>query len=181
MTAERPAALQAEYDRMHSYYVTQGERYSFAELWPRASKARLQLLDSLEGLSDAQGAFDPGGGDWSIKEVAHHILNSSRNVRRTVAALAAGMAPGASDVEPPREATDAPMDELREGLRDDGIAWTVMIAGLEPRPPGEPTSPHPMFGELGARAWYLFQRTHDLDHMNQIEAVKQAEGYPAAE
>ena len=37
-----------------------------------------------------------------------------------------------------------------------------------------------MFGDLHARAWHLFQRVHDLDHMNQIAAVKQDDGYPGA-
>ena len=37
-----------------------------------------------------------------------------------------------------------------------------------------------VFGELHARAWFLFQRTHDLDHVGQIEAIKAADGFPGA-
>jgi hypothetical protein len=36
------------------------------------------------------------------------------------------------------------------------------------------------FGPLHCKAWYLFQRVHDIDHANQINAVKEAPGYPAA-
>jgi hypothetical protein len=35
-----------------------------------------------------------------------------------------------------------------------------------------------MFGDLRARAWYLFQRAHDLDHAGQIAEVKAAARYP---
>ena len=43
------SAQQAEFARMRQYYQSQGERYSFAELWPRVSKARLELLDAFDG------------------------------------------------------------------------------------------------------------------------------------
>lgn len=174
MTTEQ----QAEFDRMHQYYVSQGERYSFAEIWPRAVRARLDLLDALEGVTDEHAAWAPAAGEWSIKEVAVHILNSSRNTRRLVQALSRGESGDSSGVETPRETTSTPIDSLRTQLRDDGIEWTAAIQALPPRPALEPTAPHSMFGELHARAWYLFQRTHDLDHRGQIEAVKTASGYP---
>ena len=169
---------QAEFDRMHSYYVSQGERYTFSELWPRAVQARLALMEALDGVQDAEAEWAPSAEDWSIKEVAHHILNSSRNVRRLVTALSAGETGDSSEIEPPRQTTDASMDTLRRELREDGIEWAATTRELPPTPSLEPTAPHSMFGELHARAWYLFQRTHDLDHRGQIEAVKAADGYP---
>jgi uncharacterized damage-inducible protein DinB len=172
---------QAEFDRMHGYYVSQGERYTFSELWPRAVKARLELIDSLEGVTDAEAAWSPSPDDWSIKEVALHILNGSRSARRVVQALSAGDTADSSNIDPPRKTTDASMDELRTQLHEDAIEWSAATRDLPPTPPLEPTAPHSMFGDLHARAWYLFQRTHDLDHRNQIEAVKAAEGYPASE
>lgn len=169
---------QAEFDRMHGYYVSQGERYTFSELWPRAAKARLELLDALERVDDAEAEWSASAEDWSIKEVAHHILNSSRNTRRLVRALSAGETGDSSSIDPPRQTTAASMDTLRTELREDGIDWAAVTQELPPTPPLEPTAPHSMFGELHARAWYLFQRTHDLDHKGQIEEVKAAPGYP---
>lgn len=174
------AEQQAEFDRMHSYYQSQGERYSFSELWPRAVKARLELLESLEGVGDAEAEWSPSAEDWSIKEVAHHVINGSRNTRRLVQALSAGDTGDSSDIDPPRKTTGASMDQLRTELREDGIEWAAVTQALPPTPPLEPTAPHSMFGELHARAWYLFQRTHDLDHKGQIEDVKAADGYPGA-
>ncbi|MDA0270776.1 MAG: DinB family protein [Chloroflexi bacterium] len=173
--------VQAEYDRMYAYYQAQGERYSFAELWPRATQARLELLNALQEVSDEAAGWSPGSDDWSIKEVALHILNNSRSTRGVVRALAAGRPGDTSGIEPPRQTTTASMDQLRAELRDDGIEWAAAILELPPRPPLTPTARHSMFGELHARAWYLFQRTHDLDHKGQIEQVKTAAGYPGRE
>jgi len=169
---------QAEFDRMRQYYLSQGERYSFEEIWPRAVKARLELLDALDAVSEAHAGWAPGAGDWSIKEVAVHLLNSSRNTRRLVQTLSAGMPGDSSGVDVPHETTEASLKSLADQIRADGIEWSAAILDLPPRPPLEPTAPHSMFGELHARAWYLFQRTHDQDHRGQIEAVKATPGYP---
>jgi len=171
---------QAEFARLQSYLNGQGEQNSHSEIWPRAVKARMELLDCLAKVTDQQAAWAPSDDDWSIKEVALHILNSSRSVRRIVQALSAGETADSSGIEPPRKTTDAPVAELIDELRDDGIEWAVAISALPQTPPLEPTANHSMFGDLHARAWHLFQRVHDLDHMNQIEAVKQAERYPSA-
>ncbi len=169
---------QAEFDRMRSYYLSQGERYSFSEMWPRVVKARMQLLDSLEGVTNEQATFKPVAEDWSIVETALHALGSSQNVRRLVVNLATGQSGDSSNVEPARKLTDLTVAELIVALRDDGIAWTSAIEKLPAHAPMSPTSPHTMFGELGARPWYIFQRTHDIDHAKQIDAVKAVPGYP---
>ena len=171
---------QAEFARLQSYLNGQGEQNSHAQIWPRAVKARMQLLDSLEKVTDDQAAWAPSAEDWSIKEVALHILNGSRSTRRIVQALSQGETADSSGIEPARKTTDASIIELYDQLRDDGIDWAVAISQLPQTPPLEPTANHSMFGDLHARAWHLFERVHDLDHMNQIEAVKQAAGYPSA-
>lgn len=171
--------LQAEYDRMHQYYEAQGEKYSFKELWPRAMKARLELLDALESVGDVEAEWSPAPEEWSIKEVALHILNNSRSTRRVVRALSSGQSTDTAGIEPPRQTTSATVDELRTELRDDGIEWSAVILDLPERPALTPTARHSMFGDLHARAWYLFQRTHDLDHQNQIDKVKAAPGFPS--
>jgi hypothetical protein len=175
-------ARQAEFERVRAYLSGQGEKYEFAELWRRVAAARLELLDALDGVTEEQAAFKPSADDWSIREVAQHILKSSRGTRGLVERLARGEGPARGDdrvFEAPREATDAPVASLRDELLRDGITWSAAIEALPARPPLEPTSPHMFFGPLHARAWYLFERVHDLDHANQIKAVKAAPGYPA--
>ena len=171
---------QSESERMLQYYTVQGERNTFRSIWPKAVAARVDLLDALNKVSDEEASWSPSEDDWNIKEVAQHILNGSRTVCRLAQALSAGETGDSSNIDPVRETTEASMDELREQLRDDGIVWTNVIAELPPTPPVQPTALHPMFGELHARAWFLFQRTHDLDHVGQINAIKAAPGYPGA-
>ena len=81
---------QAEFERMHGYYVSQGERYSFSELWQRVVKARIELLESFAKVKDADADWSPSAETWSIREVVHHVLNSSRNTRKLVSALSVG-------------------------------------------------------------------------------------------
>ncbi len=170
---------QQESERVRSYLLSQGERNSFVAMWPRAVKTRLQVMDALEALTDAQAAFKPAADDWSIREVALHLIDSSGNTRRLVERLAGGRRGDAGGVETARVETAAPIEELRARLLADSVAWSAMTERLPSEPPLEQMAPHPFFGALHCRAWYLFQRVHDLDHFNQIEAVKKAEGYPA--
>lgn len=167
-----------EAQRVRSYLQSQGERYTFAELWPRLIRARVSVMDAVESVSQQQADFRFHPDEWSISEVLHHLITSSGRVAELVGALSRGQAISAGRIDPPREETNVPIDELRTMLRDDSIAWTALTQSLPPAPPTEPTSPHTFFGELHARAWYLFQRVHDLDHAGQIAKNKQAEGYP---
>ena len=172
------ASAQSEYARVRSYLQSQGERYSFAELWPRLVKARLSVMDAAEGVTQEQADFRFHPDEWSVSDVLHHLAISSGRVATLVESLSRGEVPDAGAVDPPREDTELSIDELRRLLRDDAIAWTALTERLPPAPSAAPTAPHPMFGELHARAWYLFQRVHDLDHAGQIAKNKAAEGYP---
>lgn len=167
-----------ETDRVRQYLRTQGERYPFRELWVRVVKARLQLLDSLDGLNDEQAAFKIDENEWSILEVLKHVLTSSGNVAKLVDALANGQSRPSDDIEPPREATDLTIREMRDLLLKDSVAWGALTDRLPEPPSFDIEASHAFFGDLHSRAWYLFQRVHDLDHAQQIEKNKQAAGYP---
>ena len=163
-----------EFARIHSYLTTQGERYAFDELWTRLIKARISVMDSVEGVSQELADFRPEPGEWTISEVLHHLLTSSGRVAELVESLSQGVSVSADRIDPPREDASDPIGELRDKLRSDSIAWSALTHRLQPSPPASPTAPHPMFGELHARAWYLFQRVHDLDHAGQIGKNKAA-------
>ncbi|MDA0364939.1 MAG: DinB family protein [Chloroflexi bacterium] len=165
--------------RVRGYLLAQGEKYDFVDMWPRTVRGRLQLLDVLGDVSEAQARYRPAPDQWSIAEVALHILNSSTANRRMTEALAAGRDGGAERVDPPVEPTDRSIEELRRALLDDAVAWSALTSQLPEPPSFTALAPHPFFGDLHARAWYLFQRTHDIDHANQATHVKEAPGYPA--
>lgn len=170
-----------EFQRIHSYLQGQGERYTFSELWSRLIRARITVMDAVEGVTQEQAEFRFHPDEWSIAEVLHHLLTSSERVAETVDALSRGESINPGRIDPPREETTEPIGELTIRLREDSIAWSALTQRLPATPPTEPTAPHSMFGELHARAWYLFQRVHDLDHAGQIEKNKNAEGYPGSE
>lgn len=179
MTSDRGSERTAEQERLRGYLLSQGEKYSWLELWRRVTPARMDLLSALDDVTEEQAAFTPAPDDWSIAEVATHIASSSRSVAATVQALAIGeRPPGRVAVEPPRAPVEATIAELREDLLESGQQFAG-LSGRLPEPPNmDATAPHAFFGDLTCKAWYLFQRVHDGDHMQQIEAVKQAPGYP---
>ena len=171
-------STQSEEARVRSYLQSQGERYTFAELWTRFVKARVSAIEAAEGVTQAQADFRFHPDEWSVSEVLHHLVTSSGRVAELVESLSRGEVLDTGRIDPPREDTSLTIDELRTRLRDDSIAWTALVHRLPPAPPAAPTAPHSMFGELHARAWFLFQRVHDLDHAGQIAKNKAAEGYP---
>jgi hypothetical protein len=175
---EQPT-LEEIWARTASYLRAQGEKYSFVELWPRVVRARLDLVDALDGVSEEQSSFRPAEDEWTIGEIAAHILASSQAARRIVQALVRGEHDGGEGVEAGLVPPDRPLSALRAALVEDGLAWSALTPTLPERPPLEPVTRHFMFGDLHARAWYLFQRAHDLDHAGQIAKVKEAPGYPA--
>ena len=59
-----------------------GERYTFSELWVRLIKARIELMDSVEGVTQEQAEFRPDADEWSISEVLDHVITSSGRVAR---------------------------------------------------------------------------------------------------
>ena len=159
-----------EAERVRSYLQSQGEKYTFAEIWVRFVKARIALIDAVYDVDQGQADFLPDADEWSIAEVLNHVVASSGRISEIVDALANGASTSPGIIDPPREETSQSIEELRERLTLDSLRWSA--------PSTELTAPHPFFGQLHAREWLLFQRIHDLDHAGQVEKNKVAEGYP---
>ena len=156
---------------IREYLLTQGEKYAFKDLWLRVIKTRLLLLDSLEDVNDYQATFKISKEEWSILEVANHVLKSSKNVLALVNNLANGQACPVQDIEPPREQVTQSIANLRNLMIQDSITWSAITMRLPEPPSFKIQTEHPFFGRLHARAWYLFQRLHDLDHLKQIQKI----------
>ena len=169
-----------ERERVRGYLLSQGERYTWYELWRRVAPARLQLLDALDGVTDEQAAFIPAEGEWSIGEVAQHVLKGSRSNLALIERLATGEDASSEGVEPPREPAELSIAEAHEEILLNGVAFSALPLRLPEPPPLDPVAPHSFFGDLHCKAWYLFQRVHDVDHAGQIAAAKAADGYPDA-
>ena len=106
------ASQTTERERVRGYLLSQGKRYDYFEIWSRCVRARLEVLDSLQGVSDDQARFKPADGEWSISEVALHVLNGSRRVARLVELLAEGQPASSDRIDPPHEETNLKVEEL---------------------------------------------------------------------
>lgn len=137
------------------------------------------LLALLEGVSEEQAAFRPAPDEWSIADVVRHVTAAEESVASVVESLARGAVPeGRRQTGSQTSEEGQPLTALVERLR-------AARADLLERMRGWPASPdvtarfeHPFFGLLDCKAWVVFQRVHDGDHIGQIEQVKAAEGYP---
>ena len=167
-----------EQDRVRNYLIGQGRKYSFRELWKRMIKARLQLIDEVENITQTQADFAYDAEEWTISEVTHHVILSTERVAKVVEFLSIGENPDASGVEPSRIGADSCIEVLQYRILGGAVRWSSMTENLPDNPDLLFTAKHDFFGELDARAWYLFQRVHDLDHLNQIKSVKEQKDYP---
>ncbi len=169
--------------RLRGYLLNQAERYDAVDLWPRVLGQRLAFLDAIEGLTDEQAAWRPPQGEgedaWSALEVTQHLTGWTDNVRGMVEAMAQGkegtkLPPGHLDADPSKTLAEARRDLVRASM---ALAEFMARPGVDDDLSVEVE--HVLFGPLNLRAWLLFQRIHDIDHVNQIAALKAMDGFPA--
>lgn len=166
--------------RVSGYLLSQGEKYGWLDLWPRVVQGRLEFVDAIRAVSAAQGDFRPSEGDWTIREVAHHVLAGSRSVAETITRLARGeAAESVRWTDPAQEPATASLAELRAQILADSVGFSNLAVQFPDDVSLEPTAPHSFFGELHCRGWFMFQRVHDQDHARQVQAIKESAGYLA--
>lgn len=177
--ASEARELTEEEQRVRGYLVGQAEKRDWIELWPRMIAERGALLQAIDGVSDEQADWSPSEDEWSTRQIIEHVLAVSRNNLQLIEDLAAGRL---EDEREPGPVAKMPSSFLR--LRAHLVEHSVKLASLPERLPGmvnlELTSPHSNFGELNSRAWFLFNRIHDTDHREQIDAIQASDGYPDA-
>ena len=168
-----------ERQRVSAYLRNQGEKSTWLELWPSVIQGRLEFIEALRGVSDAQADFRSEPGDWTIREVAYHMLTGSRAVAETITQLAGGQPVDQVQwTDPAKAPTAAAIADLRREIAADSVAFSSLATRFPDDVSLEPTAAHGMFGDLHCRAWFMFQRVHDQDHARQINAIKDASGYP---
>ena len=168
-----------EDQRVRDYLMTQGENYSFSELWTRTIEPRLELIKQLSDVTQMQANFSYDEDEWTISEIVDHVLASTEKVSDCVSRLSCGLDVDTSDVDPIRKTSKRKIDKLRNGLLEGALSWTTMTTSLPQKPNYRKTSNHSSFGDMHSGAWYLFQRLHDLDHLEQIITIKSHSNYPS--
>lgn len=167
-----------EEQRVREYLISQGEKYPFKELWVRAIAARLELIKEVSDVNQGQADFSFDKDEWSISEILEHVISSTSRVTDLISDLTTGAIGDSSDIDPPRQLSDSNIDELRQRILEGAFKWTAMTDNLPDNPNMENNSNHGFFGDLHAGGWYMFQRVHDLDHLNQIRKNKSHADYP---
>lgn len=178
MPADAPT--EEERERGRSYLISQSAKYGLLDLWPRIAGARLEYLQAIEGLSDAQARWSAAPGEWNILDVTRHLVTWTNGVVEVCRALIDGSAPPDLRVGDLGDLEYADIDAARRALLRTSVNTAALIAIDDSLIDPIATHPHEYFGPLKVKAWLLFLRVHDLDHLAQIRALKAAPGFAAA-
>lgn len=176
MTDEDPRA------RVRGYLLAQAEKNDFAALWPKVMEQRGALLAAFAEFSETQAAFRPASGEgedaWGAADLARHLVASTRNVMGVVDALARGAAATRDPLGTLGDSPNPSFTEARKALFDISLDFAALTGRLPASPNLDATAEHAFFGPLNCRAWFLFQRVHDTDHINQLAALRATPGFP---
>ena len=181
--AHPTAEEREEWARVRGYIVAQAERYTPTQYWPRLLEQRAKLLLMFQEATPEQAAWRPPSGEgeeaWSIVEIAQHVLQWTENIIEVNHAFLEGreahkLPSGYLDPDPAAE-IGAVYEQLVEASHE--LAETLLYVSNRADPAN--TVEHSRFGELNARQWFVLGRIHDMDHIRQIEGLKQMEGFPA--
>jgi len=158
---------------------------SIADLTALMERTAADCARCTEGVTEHQARFRPPAGtgptgedEWSITDVLAHIIDSTATVNREIARLVEGTPPSPVTGIGVTPGDDRPIEEIRRSLAGLWDETARLVASLPEDASLEPTRAHPWFGPLNFREWIAFQRLHALDHVQQIEKVKAAPGYP---
>ena len=173
--------MSPEEERVRNYLLGQGEKYPLKALWVRVIQARLQLIEEISDVNQAQSDFSYDKQEWTISEIVYHVVLSTERVTKLMRELSKGIMEVESNVEPERTESSYEIEELKDMILDGAHSLTAIASELPEYPDPRFTSNHSFFGDLHVGAWYMFQRVHDLDHLNQIRTVKKEDGYSNVE
>ena len=157
-----------------SYLTHQGGK-DVAAIAEVIERERRRLVGVLVEVSQAQAEFVASPGQWSIRDVVGHVAAAERGVVEIIARLAGVASPPAG---PP--AAGRSLTELRQHLTAVRAQLLGLVEGLPTDADLDAKHDHLFFGPLNWKEWLAFQRVHDGDHLEQIEAIRSSPSYPRA-
>lgn len=191
--AAQPAMAQTSSD------ATPGQ---LIELYMVSNRA---MLEAVDGLTDEQWSFKPGPDRWSIAEVLEHVIIADTwgygelTTKAVEKEVSDQMLEAAMQQEQTLETTlgdrsqkfQAP-EQFHPTGQLGGPSDLVMAFKAERKDISEHLktaefdlrdryAPHPIFGEMDIHTWAMFLMEHGNRHLQQIEEVKKADGYPAGQ
>lgn len=167
--------------RTREFLLAEAEK-PLSDILHSVEAALSRFSESLDGVSETQAAFTPGGeGEeaFSIAQTARHVAGSSVIMASRLAAVAHGEepAPGTGpgsfgDIQATSiaELIDA-IEPARAALRDgeNAISQAQLAGSVQ----------HPAFGELTCAAYLRMIGLHIEDHVHQVAKIKSEPGYPS--
>lgn len=169
-------------------FVRENARKPPAEIEAIMHEGQRELLDALEGVSEAQAAYKPGADDWSILELVAHEVSVKQVIGGLAATLGKGELPAGfgphfeeakmqDGMIVTRFETLAQAREAAQAAHDGVVAF---VRGIDGSLNTDVTFRHYYFGAFNALEWPVFLRIHDGDHTPHIGKIKASAGYPAA-
>lgn len=168
---------------------------------------RQALIAAVSGLTEAQFAYQPAAGQWSIADVLHHlVLVEEANQKLFGMMLKKAAESGApADPSPDESVTDA-ISPYSQALLDreqkvtapervqpvSAITGEAALTRLQAVRENTVAAaeklgqydlslmkwPHPLFGELNLYQWFLFVGLHERRHADQISEIRSGSGFP---
>ncbi len=172
-------------DRIMAHIRSRGTDAPPAAVHQKLAAAYSQFDATLVGLAEGVASAVPAPGEWSVRDVADHLLESERPGLDELRCLVAGEAPPAPPI-PASLRSRAPHRRpwpwlVAEIARTHADILAVVAAGPAPAP-GEPTAPAVFWAEIDGeptewveeldwRAYAAVLRVHALEHLAQIRAI----------
>ena len=177
--------FQAVRGRILAHVRSRGTAALPAAVHHKLAGAYTQFDDLLAGITEEAATAAPGPGEWSVRDVADHLLESERAGLDELRCLVAGEAPPGPPV-PASLRSKAPQHRpwpwlLGELTRLHADILATVAAGPA-HTAGEPTAPAVFWAEIDGRptewveeldwrAYAAVLRVHALEHLTQIRTI----------
>ncbi len=144
------------------------------------SAERAACESALSGLSQEQADFSPGEGEWCISQVGRHMAHTQHAISGLIQMLAGGTSPNVEGTPGIVPSEPFEIEAVKSGLLSTFDVLASASGVLRADPDLDTTFKHPWMGDFNARQWFVFCFAHDRIHIDQIERIKDSEGYPPA-
>ena len=172
---------------------------SVEEIFENIDGARARLEEGVRDLGEGGEDFRAEPGRWTVAEIVEHLSIVEGNVVKLCRRLldkaeAEGHAREEGAPFPPASLAEfaersrakftapeaiapsgsRPLSDSLAALRESRAALRALRPRIERAEGAALRFPHPAFGPINLYQWLLFIGAHELRHLAQIEAVKQA-------
>jgi len=144
------------------------------DLWPAVAAARAAFIEALEGVSEADALRHPGGdeAEWSVLQVAQHVLGWTRNVDEVIEAAARGVAVAKHPRGHLPSGSPATLAETRHALVEASTRFLALPSRVPEAADEALTVAHEVYGDLNYAGWFARCAAHDAGHLDQVRAVR---------